>query len=151
VSSKWPVSMDSGRDVKEMYVTMRTGPTSGQTGCFVCHSWLCPTPEEEAEQGGQVNRAVGKKSVSILPNASHCFVVLLRLLSVCPLTYFLVIIKVLEWKRIKIFFYKLNTNGQLLFCRADSFALSGSFSILFSYWIVQVRKWKRLPFLFSKW
>jgi hypothetical protein len=78
VNSKWPVSMDSGRDVKEVYVTMRTGPTSGQTGRFVCHSWLCPTPEEEAEQGGQVNRAVGKKSVSILPNASHCFVVLIH-------------------------------------------------------------------------
>jgi hypothetical protein len=78
--------MDSGRDVKEVYVTMRTGPTSGQTGRFVCHSWLCPTPEEEAEQGGQVNRAVGKKLVPILLNSSHCFVVLIHLLRVGPVS-----------------------------------------------------------------
>jgi hypothetical protein len=79
VSSKWPVSMDSGRDVKEVYVTMRTGPTSGQTGRFVCHSWLCPTPEEEAEQGGTSKQSGWKKKLfPILPNANHCFVVLIH-------------------------------------------------------------------------
>jgi hypothetical protein len=45
-----------------------------------------PPLRRRQNRGGQVNRAVGKKLVPVLPNASLCFVVLIHLLRVGPVS-----------------------------------------------------------------
>jgi hypothetical protein len=55
--------MDSRLDVREVYVSM-TKRTSGQTGSFVCNSWLRPTPEE-ASQGKNKQSRRKKESANL--------------------------------------------------------------------------------------